>query len=68
MIKINLYPVNIDGERFPIQFYRPESGNSFACSFLSHVLGKTYVDEEDSDYLRDMAKLHNVEVVVNKPI
>ena len=66
MIKINLYPVNKNGEKFPIQFYRPEFGDNFACSFLNHVLDKTYVDAEDFDYLYNMAKLHGVEIIMHK--
>lgn len=68
MINIDLYPVNNNGEKFPIQFHRPAFGDTIACSFLSHVLGKTYVDAEDFDYLYNMAKLHDAEIIVHTSV
>lgn len=66
MLKICLYPVNRNGEKFPIQFYRPDRKDVVANAFLSHTLSKTYVDEEDLGYLHEMARLHNAEIVMCK--
>lgn len=68
MIKINLYPVNKNGEKFPIQFYRPHGEDSLSIAFLNHVLNKAYVDKEDFDYLREMAKFHGAEIIVHTSV